>query len=441
MRSLVLLSILGLAAPAVADGPPAPAPMTWAHAPPPFAPRARTGVKGLRPKRRGLVDLERWPAEPDAPPTADLDPIAFGDALETLCVWLPRKRRAAWAKNVIDAAKAFEVDPFLLGALIFRQSRCRSFEKSAFGVGLTQIHPAMHRPHLFDGAYRYHVWTGETWDRRLLDLPDVKFTRANLRSARGNVFLAAALLKVASEQCPANDGAFGSVPHRHPVSHFVWGDTVRGAGAEDRILTDRRRLLEYYRGERGPPRGKWRALPLHSPLDGAPRKLTSLMGEARDGGRRRHKGLDFESASGEPVRAVAAGTVSFAGVDRKRGASMNVPPEDIPKVKARTMAPGGLLVMIRHEGGLVSAYMHLSNYNVRQGDAVQAGAIIGRVGRSGMKRSAAHLHFELRHDGRHLDPVAHLKPYVFLPGDTWRGKRETWQKKRKKRWRGRKRRR
>ena len=40
-----------------------------------------------------------------------------------------------------------------------------------------------------------------------------------------------------------------------------------------------------------------------------------------------------------------------------------------------------------------------------------------------MRESAAHLHFELRHDGHHLDPVPHLGPLVFHPEQTWRGRR------------------
>jgi len=54
---------------------------------------------------------------------------------------------------------------------------------------------------------------------------------------------------------------------------------------------------------------------LDCPLDGPPRKLATSWGEPRDGGRRRHLGVDFASMHGEPVRAVADGVVLKADTD------------------------------------------------------------------------------------------------------------------------------
>ena len=52
------------------------------------------------------------------------------------------------------------------------------------------------------------------------------------------------------QQCPLIDNAFGSVPHRSPVSHFIWGDRVRDAAYEDNVLQVRRRLLiQYHRSK------------------------------------------------------------------------------------------------------------------------------------------------------------------------------------------------
>ena len=61
---------------------------------------------------------------------------------------------------------------------------------------------------------------------------------------------------------------------------------------------------------------------------GDPRKLTSVMGDDRDGGVRRHKGVDFAGNRGEPVRAIADGVVTLAGVDLKTGPTKNLTPEE-----------------------------------------------------------------------------------------------------------------
>jgi murein DD-endopeptidase MepM/ murein hydrolase activator NlpD len=147
------------------------------------------------------------------------------------------------------------------------------------------------------------------------------------------------------------------------------------------------------------------------------------MGDPRDEGKRAHRGIDFSSTYWEPVRAVADGKVVLAGVDRKYKPSLNIDPELAGKFPSKDMGAGGLFVMIRHKNGLLSAYMHLATYRVKHGDTVHAGQAIGTVGRTGVKRSAAHLHFEMRHKGKHIDPLPHLKPYVFTPNDTYIGRR------------------
>ena len=58
------------------------------------------------------------------------------------------------------------------------------------------------------------------------------------------------------------------------------------------------------------------------------------------------------------------------------------------------MGAGGLLVALNHDQGLSSHYMHLDDYTVVSGKKVND--LIGHVGRSGMRESSAHLHFELR---------------------------------------------
>jgi murein DD-endopeptidase MepM/ murein hydrolase activator NlpD len=229
----------------------------------------------------------------------------------------------------------------------------------------------------------------------------------------------AALLSVFDRQCPDIDRAFHSVPHRHAVSHFVWGDRVDDTAPEDRILTARRRLLNSH-AQTNLRREDLGGIAFVSPLDGYPRVATSGLGEPRDNGKRLHRGIDFASEHGEPVRSVAAGEVTFAGVDWERRAHIALDPWGAAIVHQRHMGPRGLFVVIDHGSGVTSLYAHLASYDVKVGDRVNAGQRIGEVGRTGIRKSRAHLHFGLFQHGEVLDPLDHLAAYVFPPALTRR---------------------
>ena len=72
------------------------------------------------------------------------------------------------------------------------------------------------------------------------------------------------------------------------------------------------------------------------------------------------------------------------------------------------MGPGGLFVRIVHDGGVRSGYFHLNSFRVEAGQTVRAGEIIGTVGRTGVKASGSHLHFEVHRDGELKDPARFL---------------------------------
>lgn len=101
-------------------------------------------------------------------------------------------------------------------------------------------------------------------------------------------------------------------------------------------------------------------------------------------------GMNIAAPRGTPVRAAADGTVIYAG-NEVRGF--------------------GNLVLIRHEGGWVTAYGHAERVLVRQGQAVRAGEEIARVGSSGAV-TTPQLHFQVRRDGRPVDPALHLERAV-----------------------------
>ncbi len=94
-----------------------------------------------------------------------------------------------------------------------------------------------------------------------------------------------------------------------------------------------------------------------------------------------HGGVDLRYAYGQEVHAAAAGVVSFAG---EKGGY-------------------GTTVVIDHGNGLETRYAHLSATDVREGDRIDAGALIARSGNSG-RSTGPHLHFEVRQDGRTVDP-------------------------------------
>lgn len=98
-----------------------------------------------------------------------------------------------------------------------------------------------------------------------------------------------------------------------------------------------------------------------------------------------HHGVDLAVPVGSPVGAMKSGVVAYAG----------------------TMAGYGLVVMIDHGARLRTVYAHLSELNVRRGDEVKGGQIIGRSGQSG-NASGAHLHFEIQRWGKDEDPVEML---------------------------------
>ncbi len=378
---------------------------------------------GLRPRGRGALPSEPWPPEPPSP--APVSGEGFARALSELCP--AGSDAAALSALLLDASVHFGVDPFLLAALVYHQSRCDPARDDAYGIGLARISPVMFQAQIEHGVLHYGHPNGRGgYYRAQLPVERFAFTPRALRHPGPNVYFAAALLRVFEQQCPAIDTAFESVPHRSPVSHFVWGDHVRGEFPEDQILTARRRLLFYYAPYSSAPGGHLGGTAFSSPLDGAPRLVIGVMGDPRDGGKRKHAGIDLAAAEGEPVRAVAPGVISFAGVDLREHGLIAMDPEHAHSEPPGAMGPRGVFVRVRHPGGLESLYAHLSGYRVRTGQNVRRGELIGWVGRTGVHASAAHLHFGLFLGLQALDPLPALRPYVLRATGTEAHARAPW---------------
>ena len=103
-------------------------------------------------------------------------------------------------------------------------------------------------------------------------------------------------------------------------------------------------------------------------------------------GGRRHDGIDLSAPEGTAIQAASSGTVIYAGDQ-----------------------PGyGSIVILRHQGGLVTLYAHCSALLVAEGATVTAGQPIARVGQSG-RTTGPHVHFEVREGTRPRNPL------LFLP--------------------------
>jgi murein DD-endopeptidase MepM/ murein hydrolase activator NlpD len=99
-----------------------------------------------------------------------------------------------------------------------------------------------------------------------------------------------------------------------------------------------------------------------------------------------HPGMDVAVPVGTAVRAAGGGTVADAGED----------------------AEYGRFILLDHPGGYQTMYGHLSRVTFARGSRVDPGQVIGLSGNTG-RSSAPHLHFEIRREGRSIDPLTMVK--------------------------------
>ncbi|MBW4891220.1 M23 family metallopeptidase [Mucilaginibacter sp. HMF5004] len=102
-------------------------------------------------------------------------------------------------------------------------------------------------------------------------------------------------------------------------------------------------------------------------------------------GKENHPGIDFKGSMGDPVKCTASGKIIFAG----------------------WYGGYGNCIRIQHTNGLETLYGHLSKIGVKEGQSVNVGDVIGAVGSTGHS-TGAHLHYEVRKNGRPINPVNYL---------------------------------
>ena len=173
-------------------------------------------------------------------------------------------------------------------------------------------------------------------------------------------------------------GPIGSVSIAQPGDDL--GSTRRGyRSSRNGVVT-----LQFNR----PLRMMTRATPAESlpegmPVDGA--RLTSQFGYRNhpiSGRYRIHSGVDLAASQGTPIVATSGGRVISSG----------------------WMGGYGIVVRLDHGKGMETRYAHMSRSIVAADQSVQRGQVIGYVGSTG-RSTGPHLHYEIRQDGRAVDPL------------------------------------
>ena len=185
------------------------------------------------------------------------------------------------------------------------------------------------------------------------------------------------------DQMPGQGGAVSTSPLKG-ISLSEFGNQIE---ALSHILNDRLGKLETLDLILRKDRLKKEMRPTNMPVDA--KWSSSSFGYRTDpftGKRAYHKGIDFVAETGASIKAAASGVVVYS--DRH--------PEY------------GNMVSVDHGNDLVSRYAHASKRLVKVGQVVKQGEKIAEVGNTG-RSTGPHLHFEIRHKGRAMNPSRFLK--------------------------------
>lgn len=106
-----------------------------------------------------------------------------------------------------------------------------------------------------------------------------------------------------------------------------------------------------------------------------------------------HTGLDIGCTQGSPIYAATDGMITFAGWNGVYGNE----------------------VRVKYNDALETSYHHMSRIAAVKGKTVSAGTVIGYIGSTGQS-TGPHLHFEVRVNGKHTDPIPYLSGGATVPG-------------------------
>jgi murein DD-endopeptidase MepM/ murein hydrolase activator NlpD len=117
-----------------------------------------------------------------------------------------------------------------------------------------------------------------------------------------------------------------------------------------------------------------------------PVKGRVIQGFGPKSGGGQNDGINVAVPEGTPIKAAEDGVVAYAGSELKGY---------------------GNLVLVRHSNGFVTAYAHASELNVKKGETIKRGQVIGKAGQTG-NVSSPQLHFEVRKGATPVDPTQYL---------------------------------
>lgn len=146
-------------------------------------------------------------------------------------------------------------------------------------------------------------------------------------------------------------------------------------------------LSEYYKDMLSNIEKKISSMPLGRPHAG---KITSRFGYRVNPftrrGRELHSGIDIKGRIGEPIRVTADGVVTFSGYEGNYG----------------------YVVKVKHQNGYETRYAHLVRTQVKRGQRLEAGSVVGLLGNTG-RSTGPHLHYEILKNNKKVNPEKYLE--------------------------------
>ena len=246
------------------------------------------------------------------------------------------------------------------------------------GVALLRLHPSVDRQvdkpiALYDGRRVMVIRNDDRW---------IAIVGIPLNAKPGEH-----QLQVQPARSPPLTMTFDVAPHAYESQHLTLTDKNQvepDAQTLKRISADRKRIDEAL--------SIWSntdtvQLGFSSPVDGRRSSAFGLRRFFNDQPRKPHGGVDIAADTGTKVRAPAAGTV----------------------VEAGNFFFNGNTIFVDHGQGLVTMYCHLSEIDVTNGDLVERGDTIGKVGATG-RVTGPHLHFSISLNQNMVNPDLFLLP-------------------------------
>lgn len=184
--------------------------------------------------------------------------------------------------------------------------------------------------------------------------------------------------------------AFAAQPCLQPGAQAEVRPEVSGAEASLACL---KKVIEKVSAAAASRSVTYMSMPIQAPVSNA--QLGSSFGNRIDPFNGRiafHAGLDYQAPTGTPIHAAGGGRIKIAG----------------------WMNDLGNIIEIDHGNGLTSRYAHTSKMFVKVGDLVAPGQLIANVGSTG-RSTGPHLHFEVLHDGKYVDPAYYIEVGSLIP--------------------------